>query len=48
MKIKIKNEPHILDITRLGHKHTLKYTQCNKKGFSKVMLICIKHPISNI
>ena len=48
MKIKIKNEPHIFDITRLGHKHTLKYTQYNKKGFSKVMPICIKQRISNI
>ena len=48
MKIKIKNEPHILNITRLGHKHTLKYTQYNKKGFSKVMPICIKQRISNI
>ena len=48
MKIKIKNEPHIFDITRLEHKHTLKYTQYNKKGFSKVMPICIKQRISNI
>ena len=47
IKIKMKNRSHRCNTNRLSSRHRHEYSEY-KNCFSKMMLICIKHHLSNI